>query len=361
MAEFEGQEKTEQPTHKKLSDARDKGQVVKSTEINSLAVFGSGLILIYLTKNYFGEKLFGFTTELLGSLDLLDLNKTILQTYFFKWALFFFTISAPLLLGVLVVSLASNIAQFGFGFKTKVFKPNLGKFDPIKNIKRMFFSSHSFVEVAKSFLKLIIIASFAYFVISQLISDTFQLVELTIEETAAFMLDAAFSMIWQIALFFALIASVDFFFQRFKFKKEMMMTKVEVKEELKQSEGDPLVKSQIRKRMVQAARKRMMQDIPTADVVVTNPSHFAIALKYEMNKDSAPKVVAKGMDELAQRIKKIALENNVPLYEDKELARALYKTCDVGDHIPTKLFKAVAQILAYIYQMKKLKKKRSIV
>ena len=185
--------------------------------------------------------------------------------------------------------------------------------------------------------------------------------ELSIEETVTFMLDAAFSMIWKIVLFFVVIAAVDLLFQRFKFHKDMMMTKQEVKEEFKQSEGDPQIKRRIRKQMLISAKKRMMRDIPQADVVVTNPTHVAVALKYDLQKDSAPRVVAKGMDILAQRIKKIAAENKVPLYEDVELARALYKSTEVGDTIPSKLFKAVAQILAYIYQMKKLKKKRSIV
>ena len=130
---------------------------------------------------------------------------------------------------------------------------------------------------------------------------------------------------------------------------------------MKQTEGDPLIKSRIRKNMIHATRRRMMNDVPKADVVITNPTHFAVALKYEMNKDNAPKVLAKGMNELAQRIKKIAVENDIPLYEDRELARALYKVCEVGDLIPAKLFKAVAQILAYIYQMKKIKKQKSII
>lgn len=141
----------------------------------------------------------------------------------------------------------------------------------------------------------------------------------------------------------------------------MMMTKEEVKEELKQTEGDPVVKGRIKKEMMMAARRRMMHEVPKADVVITNPTHVAVALKYEMGKDSAPKVVAKGLDLVAQQIKKIAAENNVPMYEDVELARALYKTCEIGDEIPANLFKAVAQILAYIYQMKKLKKQKSII
>ena len=361
MAEIEGQEKTEQPTGKKLSEARDRGQVAKSTELNSLAVFGSGLMAIYFSRGFFGEKLNEFSIDLFGRLDAYALNQTVIQTYFLKWALFFFTVSAPVIISVVVFSLVSNITQIGFKFSGKVFIPNLNRFNPIAGVKKILFSTNSMVESLKSLAKLLIIGLFVYLVISKLIQDTFQLVSLTIEETVDFMLDSAFAMIWKILLFFFVIAATDYFFQKYKFKKEMMMTKQEVKEEMKQTEGDPHVKSQIRKRMIQAAKGRMMKDVPKADVVITNPTHFAVALKYESNQDSAPKVLAKGMDELAQRIKKVALENNVPLYEDVELARALYKTCDVGDEIPSKLFKAVAQILAYIYQIRNLKKRKSIV
>lgn len=361
MADQDEQEKSEQPTSKKLSDARDKGQVAKSMEINSLAAFGGGLTILYLTKGFLGEKISDFTIELFGSLEKFEINKTIIQTYMLKWVLFLLIILAPVLLGILVVSLISNIAQVGLKFKTKAFKPDLSRFNPIMGIKKILFSSHSLVEVAKSLAKLFTIGLFTYFIISKLIQDTTLLIELSVEEIVKFMLDSAFALIWKIVLFFVAIAAIDFTFQRFKFKKDMMMSKHEVKEEFKQSEGDPTIKSKIRQRMLSMARKRMMKDIPTADVVVTNPTHFAVAIKYELNKDSAPKIVAKGMDELAQRIKKIAVENNVPLYEDRELARALYKSTNVGDEIPTKLFKAVAQILAYIFQLKKMKKKRSIV
>jgi flagellar biosynthesis protein FlhB len=361
MADQDGQDKTEDPTSKKLSDARNEGQVAKSTEINSLAVFGSGLMIIYLTKGVLGEKISNFSSDIFGSLEKFEINKTVIQTYALKWVLFFITLLAPILIGLIVVALVSNIAQVGFAFKTKVFMPKLSRFNPIAGIKRMLFSAQSIVELLKSLVKLFTIGLFTYFIISKLIDDTTLLIQLSIEETVRFMIDAAFSMIMKIILFFIAIAAIDFTFQKLKFKKQMMMTKHEVKEEWKQSEGDPIIKSKIRRQMIMMARKRMMKDIPTADVVVTNPTHFAVAIKYEMNKDRAPKVVAKGMDELAQRIKKIASENNVPLYEDRELARALYKATEIGDEIPTKLFKAVAQILAYIFQMKKMKKKRSIV
>ncbi|NMB83645.1 MAG: flagellar biosynthesis protein FlhB [Ignavibacteria bacterium] len=361
MAEFDGQEKTEDPTSKKLNDARNKGQVAKSLEINSLAVFGFGLILIFLTKSYMGNLIGEFTKDIFSSLNTLELSKAILKTYAIKWALFFFSFMLPFIGGVVVIALVSNIAQIGFKFAPKAFKLDMSRFNPFSGIKRIFFSSRSYVEILKSVLKLVVITLFTYFIIKKLIDDTTYLIDMSIEDTVQFMFDSAFSMVWKIILFFTVIAAIDFMFQKYKFKKQMMMTKTEVKEEFKQLEGDPQIKSRIRKQMILSARSRMMKDIPTADVVITNPTHVAVALKYDIQKDAAPKVVAKGLDDLAQRIKKIAAENNVPLHEDVELARALYKACDVGDFIPTKLFKAVAQILAYLYQLKNVKKKRSII
>lgn len=357
----DGNDKTEEPTSKKLSDARDEGRVAKSMEVNSLAVFGSGLIMLYLTRGAFGSKFSEFSRDLFSSLDTLDLNKTMLQTYFIKWALFFFSVTAPIIIAIMVVSVVSNIAQIGFKFTGKVFKPKLSKFNLFANAKNMLFSSRSGVELLKSIIKLTIIGLFTYSILAKLVEDSFQLAELSVEDTVNFMIDSSFALVWKIVLFYTLIAGSDFIFQKIKFKKEMMMTKQEVKDEHKQSEGDPEIKQRIRKQMMKMAFKRMMKDVPKADVVITNPTHFAVAIKYEMNKDGAPKVIAKGMDELAQKIKKIAAENNVPLHEDVQLARALYKSCEVGDEIPAKLFKAVAQILAYIYQMKNLKKRRSIV
>lgn len=361
MAEFDGQEKTEDPTSKKLNDARNKGQVAKSLEINSLAVFGFGLILIFLTKSYMGNLIGEFTKDIFSSLNTLELSKAILQTYAIKWALFFFSFMLPFIGGVVVIALVSNIAQIGFKFAPRAFKLDMSRFNPFSGIKRIFFSSRSYVEILKSVLKLVVITLFTYFIIKKLIEDTTYLIDMSIEDTVQFMFDSAFSMVWKIILFFTVIAAIDFMFQKYKFKKQMMMTKTEVKEEFKQLEGDPQIKSRIRKQMILSARSRMMKDIPTADVVITNPTHVAVALKYDIQKDAAPKVVAKGLDDLAQRIKKIAAENNVPLHEDVELARALYKACDVGDFIPAKLFKAVAQILAYLYQLKNVKKKRSII
>ncbi|PJB01691.1 MAG: flagellar biosynthesis protein FlhB [Ignavibacteria bacterium CG_4_9_14_3_um_filter_36_18] len=362
MAEnSDGQEKTEQATGKRLQEARDKGQVAKSTEINSLAIFVTGMFLLYLSQQLLSGQISKLTIYIFSSLDTLEINTAVINDYALSAYFFFVLTLAPVLGGLVVIGLVASIAQVGFKFSTKALEPKFSKFNVLKGIKNLFFSSRSFVELAKSIFKLTVISLFTYIVLEELITGASKLVDYSVDETVIFMIDAAYSLIWKIAIVYALIAASDLIFQRKKHYKEMMMTKQEIKEEGKQTEGDPLIKSKIREIQYAAARNRMMKDIPTADVVITNPTHFAVALKYEPGASSAPKVVAKGMDSLAQRIKKIAIENNIPIHEDVALARALYRACDVGDEIPTSLFKAVAQILAYIFQLKNMKKKKSIV
>jgi len=357
MAESDGQEKTEQASGKKLSDAREKGQVAKSQEINSLALFGAGLMLIFFSQQFLSGRVSSFTVKIFSTLDTLTISSNTIQEMLKEDAFFLLSTLAPILGGMVVIAIVANVAQIGFKFSTKALMPTGAKFNPISKLKGMLFSSRSFVEITKSLLKLALIGGFTYYVLSDSIAQTTALVELSTQEIMQFMLEATYSLLWKISMIFLVIAVVDFSFQRFKFKKDLMMTKQEVKEENKQSEGDPLIKSRIKKMQLQAARGRMMGDVPKADVVITNPTHYAIAIKYDLDKDAAPRVLAKGVDSLAQKIKEVAVKNNIPLHEDRELARALYKLCDVGDQIPQSLFKAVAQILAYIFQLKNYRKK----
>ena len=355
MAEFEGQEKTEQPSSKKLEDARKKGMVAKSVEVNSLLIVVTGLVTIFLLQSYIGQQMSSFTINIFNSLDVLPNRISLLPNMAFDWFMFFFSVLAPVMTAIVVVSLASNIAQIGFRISPEALAPKFSKLNPAKGIKKIF-SSRSAVEIFKTLLKFFVISFFTYLILSDLIIAAAYLDNLNPSEIIIFMLDNAFSLLWKIALLYTVIASIDFAYQRYKFRKDMMMTKQEVKEEMKQLEGDPTVKGRIRKMQMQAAQQRMMANLPTADVVITNPTHYAVALKYDMTKDSAPEVIAKGVDLLAQRIKKVAAEHKIPLHEDRELARALYKMCDVGDKIPPSLFKAVAQVLAYVYNLKKNKK-----
>lgn len=355
MADFEGQEKTEQPSSKKLEDARKKGMVAKSIEVNSLVIVVTGLVTIFLLQSYIGQRVSSFTINIFNSLDTLPKKVSLLPNMAFDWYMFFFSVLAPVMTAIVIAALASNIAQVGFRLSPEALTPKFSKLNPANGIKRIF-SSKSVVEIFKTLLKFFVIAFFTYLILSDLIVASAYLDNLNPSELVIFMLDNAFSLLWKIALLYAVIAGIDFVYQRYKFRKDMMMTKQELKEELKQLEGDPTVKGRIRKMQMQAAQQRMMANLPTADVVITNPTHYAVALKYDMTKDSAPEVIAKGVDLLAQRIKKVAAEHNIPLHEDRELARALYKMCDVGDKIPPSLFKAVAQVLAYVYNLKKKKK-----
>jgi len=283
-------------------------------------------------------------------------NINIIQVYFLKAMGFFVITMSPVLLGLVVVGFVSNVGQIGFKVSLKALKPKMSKFNILKGIQRIFFSSRSLVEVSKSLAKLLVIGLFTYWVLDDLIKDAVLLIDHSVQEIVVFMIESSIDLIWQLALVFAVIAAADFIFQRYKHNKDLMMSKQEIKDESKQTDGDPEVKARIKSIQFESARKRMMQDVPNADVVITNPTHFAIALKYDPLTSGAPKVLAKGMDSLAQKIKQIATENGVPLHENRELARALYKVTDVGDEIPAELFQAVAQILAHIFKLRSSRK-----
>jgi flagellar biosynthetic protein FlhB len=356
MANNEGQEKTEDATSKKLSDSRDEGQVAKSQEMSSFLIFSGGFFILFAFRDFISDQISGMTTYVFRSLDVLTININIVQLYFYKALGFFALTMAPILLGLMVIGFVSNVGQIGFKISLKAMKPKMSKFNLAKGIKRIFFSSRSLVEVAKSLAKLFVIGLFTYIVLDDLIQEAVLIIDHSIAQIVVFMIESALTLIWKLALVFAVIAAADFIFQRHKHKKDLKMSKQEVKDEGKQTDGDPQVKARIKSIQFETARKRMMQDVPNADVVITNPTHYAIAIKYDQEKNAAPRILAKGVDTLAQRIKKVATENGVPLHENRELARALYKVADVGDEIPSELFQAVAQILAHIFRQRNSRK-----
>ncbi|HOP50515.1 MAG TPA: flagellar biosynthesis protein FlhB [Ignavibacteriales bacterium] len=351
----DGQEKTEEATGKRIEEAREKGNVPKSMEINSLLIFTSGILFLILFKGFIAENLFTLSYKIFSNLNTLDLRIDLLKPYTFTALLIYFKILSPLFILLIIVALAANIAQFGFEFRLKPLEPKWTKLNIFSNLKGLLFSSRAVVELGKNILKLAIITIFVVIVIWDFIKNSVELAKLTIKDIINYLTAALFSLIWKLSLVYAAIALLDFYYQRWKFKRDLMMTKQEVKEEFKQTEGDPEIKSRIRSKQLQLARSRMMQEVPKANVVITNPTHFAVALRYDQTKDEAPVVVAKGVDEVALRIKKIAQENNVYIYEDVELARTLFRLCDIGDSIPENLYKAVAKILAYVFQLKEKK------
>jgi flagellar biosynthetic protein FlhB len=261
----------------------------------------------------------------------------------------------PLISVIFVIAISGEIAQVGVKFATKKFTEGLNWktiFNPFSGLKRMFFSKNSMFELVKSIAKIFILGLVVCSVVRNKDEQIIGLMERPFADMGVFMTSVASEMVWKLGLVYAFIALADFYFQRWRFKDDMKMTKKEVKDESKQSEGDPAVKSRIRSLMKGRIRKMMLRNVQNADVVITNPTHYAIALIYAQGQMTAPKVVAKGVDFLAAKIREIANENEIPIVEDPPLARTLYKLVEIDQEIPEDLFKAVAQILAYVYSLK---------
>ncbi len=352
MAKSTGQEKTEQATPKKLEKSREEGQVAKSTEISNFAVFGTGMLILLIGQTNLASQLSELSINVFANLNNLQIKYELIQIYAIKGFYYFFFATLPFFAGIYVITLAANILQVGFKITPKAMYPKFSKINPFKGLKKVFFSSQSFVETFKSILKFVVIFWIVYYIISDFMGDIMKLPNYSVLDIVKFMSIAAYSLTIKLILVYAFIAAADFIYQKFKFSKDMMMTKQEVKDEMKQSEGNPEIKSRIKSVQAEMSRKRMMKELPQADVIITNPTHFAVALKYDPVNETAPKVIAKGIDSLALKIKKIARENDIHIYEDKPLARLLYKTCEVGDEIPANLFEAVAKVLAFVYGLK---------
>ncbi|MBW2367113.1 MAG: flagellar biosynthesis protein FlhB [Deltaproteobacteria bacterium] len=351
MAQDSFQEKTEAATPKKREKAREEGQVAKSAEIASVAVLVLGISVIYFFGDYFYPKLMQvihlqIVFEKIPAFDNLFCLSVLNQS-----VTYFFLIMAPVLAAVFLAAFAANYFQVGFHLSAKAIRPKLEKFDVIKGFGRLV-SLRSFVELIKSLTKLFIIGAVAYFAIRGEVDNILRLYNSDIATIFLYVLKCIFKIFVWVLLIMVTVAVIDYLYQRWQFEKDLKMTKQEVKEEHKESEGDPQVKSRIRSIQMQAARKRMMQAVPDADVVVTNPTHLAVAIKYDPISMEAPKVLAKGAGQVAQRIKEIAADHNIPVVENKELARNLYKTIDIGDQIGSEFFRAVAELLAYVYKIK---------
>jgi flagellar biosynthetic protein FlhB len=250
-----------------------------------------------------------------------------------------------------VVGLAINYLQVGFLFTLEPLQPSLEKLNPIKGIKRLF-SIRSVVDVVKNLLKLVIIGFIVYVTIKREYGLFLELGDFTIYQITKVMASLTFEVGIKIAIALLVMAILDFFYQRWEHEKSLRMSPFEIKEERRQMEGDPEVKQRIKRLQMEMARRRMMHEVPKATVVITNPTHIAIALKYDSATMKAPLVVAKGKHKLAAQIKKIAQEHNIPVVEDKPLARAMFGVIEVGEEIPFNFFKAVAEILAYVYRLK---------
>lgn len=347
------EEKTEKATPKKRREARQRGQVFRSIELNSAIVLIAGFLVLRLMSSFVQNKIQSVYIHYLGNIGTTDnlftlagINK-MNQNLIFTLAI----ILMPVLGLIMVSGLVVNYWQVGFLFTTRPLVPNLNRLNPVEGFKRIF-SKRALAELLKSFLKLAIIIYTAYSEILKNIGQLTQLADWDLYKSFLYVSEAAFKIGTKIAIILIILAIFDYFYQWWEYEKSLRMTKQELKEEFKQVEGDPLVRSRIRERQRQLAMRRMMQEIPKADVVITNPVHFAVALRYEPSENDAPVVVAKGQDYVALKIKEIAKEHDVTIVQNKPLAQALYNSTEIGQTIPPELFHAVAEVLAYVYSIK---------
>ncbi len=345
-----GGERTEDPTSKRREDFRKRGQVAQSKEVQTAALLTLTLLFWLMYLPVFWKSLI----ELIFSLWQASGEYQITPTSTVSLATFLLQktglLLAPLFLVVMIVSFFSSFLQFGWLLTSNPLIPDFAKLDPIAGMAR-FFSKKSIIEVIKSLLKVILIGWIAFSTVFDHFNEALILVDTDIGTTLSYIARISALIMAKICAVLILLALLDFLFVKWEMEEKMKMTKQEQKEEFKDSEGDPHIKSQIRAIQQEMARKRMMAEVPKADVVVTNPTHLAIAIRYDAKEMDAPLVVAKGADLIALKIREIAAEHKVPIIEDPPVARLLHKL-DLGQHIPEDLFKIVAEILAHVYSLK---------
>lgn len=342
-------EKTEEPTAKRQNEAREKGQIARSQELSTAFVLIAGFWALKAIGGSVYREIVGFCSYVFGHLDQ-GISTENIMNLFLSIMLVLAKTALPIMLVIMVTGLAINLFQSGINFTTQPleFKPE--KLNPINGFGRIF-SKRSLVELIKSLFKIIVIGFFVFLYLKSEILQMPKLIYLDIAQGLAFIGSVIFDLAFQIIGVIFVMAVSDYAYQKWQHMQDLMMSKQEVKEEFKQTEGDPQIKGKIKQKQRQMAMQRMMREVPKADVIVTNPTHFAVALKYEKGM-TAPVVVAKGMDLVAQKIKKIAKEAGVVIVENPLLARALYAAVDVGGLVPQELYKSVAGVLAYVYRLK---------
>lgn len=349
-AEDEG--RTEEPTEQKIRKAREEGKVAKSTDLTASLVLLFPLILIGILSPYMVrtmKSMLEFFLNIAVDADVSTAGASIARAF----VGYFARLSLPVMGVAFLSALLANLFQVGLLFTTKSIQPDLKKISPdiVKWAQRVMFSVEGMFNMAKSLFKIGVIGFLAWWNVSRKVPEITNLVYGTVSEAASLIGGLAFRLMIEAALVLLVLSLPDYLFQRFQHRESLKMTRHEIKEEMKQSEGDPLIKSRLRQKMRELMTNQMMQAVPDADVVVTNPTHFAVALEYRQESMTAPRVSAKGMDEVAQRIKAVARENDVPMIENVPLARGLYANVEIGDEIPEEYYTVVSEILVKIYEL----------
>jgi len=351
MAEDSAEEKTEAPSDKKRQDAREKGTVAKSTEINSVIVLFAGIFTLKFFGKWMYDELAHGTEQFLLAMGDCSLSHDRVIALIMQGLLLMGKVSLPVAGAILIAGVAANIVQIGFLFTGKPLVPDIQKINPVSGFKRLF-SMRSIVETVKNILKLAVIGLVAWLTLRAEFVRMLQLSDASVAGIWIYTTAIAFKVVINIALMLIIIALLDLAYQRFDHEKRLRMSHQEIKEEHKQLDGDPQIKARIRSLQREMARRRMMDQVPKATVVVTNPTYIAIALRYEPSEQDAPVVIAKGKRIVAERIRQLARENGIPIVENKPLARAMYDKIQPGLPIPVEFFTAVAEIMAYVYRLK---------
>lgn len=343
------QEKTESATPKRRREAREEGQVARSPEVLTAFVLAAGVLGLWVGAGNIYAELHALSADLLRQEAGQELTGAATVALAVRVVGALVRALAPLLVAAVVGGIAGNVVQVGFLVSFKALEPNWGRLDPSKGLKNLF-QKAKIIDLFKNILKVVLVGWVAYVAIRGRLGEIPYLTDLPPRGFLVYLLELGFAILKYVLLVYVAIALLDYAFQRWQYEERIKMSKQEVKDEYKDTEGDPLIKSRIRSLQREMARRRMMAEVPKADVVVTNPTHFAVALRYDPAEMDSPRVVAKGVDRVAERILELAREHRVPLYEAPPIARALYREAELGDPIPADLFQAVAEILAHVYR-----------
>lgn len=346
---FAGDDKTEEPTAKKRADAKKKGQVGRSTEISTAFVLLTGFFVLKVLWENIYTSIANYTTYIFTHLNQ-PVDTENISRLFIGIMEILATTALPIMLAIMIIGLGVNFFQVGLNFNTEAIGFKLDKLNPINGFGRIF-SKRSLVELFKSLFKIAVIGYFLYTILSQQLLAMPQFIYFDLGTSLEQMSKIIFSMSFEVIGVIMVLGFLDYGYQKWQTTQDLKMSKQEVKDEMKQSEGDPQIKGKIKQKQRQMAMSRMMQEVPKADVIVTNPTHFAVALQYHKGMQ-APLVIAKGQDFVAQKIKKLAREASVPIVENRPLARALFASTNIGDAVPAELYQAVAEVLAYVYRLK---------
>lgn len=344
-------DKTEEPTPKKKKDARKQGNIAKSAEVNKAMTFIAILVVIYMMSGSIISELQGFIVNILSGDFSMTMNDNTIKILMFKVMMSFMKIVLPISLIIMVFGILGSLIQTGLFFSMESLKPKFSKLNPLTGLKNMF-SMKAIVNLIKSMVVICIMIYLGYSFMSKNFEGIIKSGDIYLPYMFNIVLDLIKSILTSITLAVAVVAVLDYGYEKFSHKKGLKMTKQEVKEEYKQMEGDPHIKGKIKQKQRQMANQRMMQAVPSSTVIVTNPTHISIAIRYEQGKDTTPIVVAKGVDEVAFRIREIAKSHDIPIIENVPLARLIYKEVDIDQEIPEEMYKAVAEVLVAVYKIK---------